>query len=246
MTIIIYFFIKESRRDVLNYIILIIMEIVMLTITLYTLSFLFQIFLYEFKEKSVTNASLILFSLLFPLTIVFLYITLDISNYRDLTFYFILILINLLVVKLIKGNKIEFFFFTTVFFSIYLLNLQFKIADIIYMSIFIIVTNLFTVYVRHLIKDFLIIKSLINQGFDSYTKENKKELLRNIMIMKDKNKNRVSIDDIFKLPELSNLSEEKIINKLLDKSYNKVILYYLFYYFIIMGLLTFYFIMSFN
>lgn len=215
-------------------IIVTILTVIMVYITYFSL---FKILVTSYKEKlnkKFLPTILTLSSLVFP--IVSLVFNHEVAKSYIVYYFFIILIINIIIRKILKGYDVVLY--TVIFYSLYMVNANYEITNNIYMGIFIIIIMSLIPMIRHTLFQY----ELIKESDGNLSFENKKYVFSNLE-MKDKDGNIIKFEEL-----IENFKDNKDLEKYLDsiifKVYEERINKKLFYFHIIMGLLTIYFLLS--
>jgi len=189
------------------------------------------------------STTFLISSLLFPIMIIAFYnmdgIDIEIEY---VLFYFMLLIINFALNKFLKVHDI--IVYTTLFYSLFIMNYHYEIANDLYFAIFIIIINLIIPLIKI---DFQIMEIVIQTGGEYKDIDMKKNIVKqNLKIVNlNDNNTQFSLDDF--LESKFNNDEESIsvfLDEMIEKIYSERINIKLYCYHILMGLLTIYFLLS--
>ncbi|QQM14558.1 hypothetical protein CPT_MarsHill_024 [Staphylococcus phage MarsHill] len=189
------------------------------------------------------STSFFTFSLLFPIMIIVFY-DIDGINIKIeyVLFYFILLIINFVLNKFLKVHDI--IVYTSLFYSLFIMNYHYEIANDLYFAIFIVIIN----SIIPLVKIELQLAEIIIQTGGEYKDiDVKKDIVRqNLKIVNlNDNDTQFSLDNF--LESKFNNNEESIntfLDEMIERIYSERINIKLYCYHILMGLLTIYFLLS--
>ncbi|UAJ17127.1 hypothetical protein UFVDC4_00200 [Staphylococcus phage vB_SauM-UFV_DC4] len=183
------------------------------------------------------------FSLLFPIMIIVFY-NIDGINIKIeyVLFYFLLLIINFALNKFLKVHDI--IVYTSLFYSLFIMNYHYEIANDLYFAIFIVIINLIIPLIKI---EFQLIEMAIQTDGEYKDIDVKKNIVRqNLKIVNlNDNNTQFSLDDF--LESKFNNDEESIsvfLDEMIERIYSERINIKLYCYHILMGLLTIYFLLS--
>lgn len=218
-----------------------------LIVIIFSFNTIYKILVSAYNEKlkgKFFSTSFFTCSLLFPIMIIVVY-NIDGINIKIeyVLFYFILLIINFVLNKFLKVHDI--IVYTSLFYSLFIMNYHYEIANDLYFAMFIVIINL-TV---PLVKNNLQIMEIVIQTDGEYKDiDVKKNIVRQnlkIVNLKSNNSNKFSLDDFL---EIKFNNDKESINTFLDemigKIYSERINIKLYCYHILMTLLTIYFLLS--
>ncbi|WPH64151.1 hypothetical protein [Staphylococcus phage vB_StaM_PB50] len=215
-------------------IIVTILTVIMVYITYFSL---FKILTTSYKEKldrKFFPTVLTLSSSVFP--IVSLIFNHEVAKSYIVYYFFIILMINIVIRKILKSYDVVLY--TVIFYSLFIINTNYGITNDIYMSIFIIIIMSLIPMIKHKLFQY----ELIKEGGGNLSFENKKYVFSNLE-MKDKDGNIIKFEELIKNFK-DNKDLEKYLDSIIFKVYEERINKKLFYFHIIMGLLTIYFLLS--
>lgn len=217
-----------------------------LIIIYFSFNTIYKTLVSAYKEKlkgKFFSTTFLISSLLFPIMIIAFYnmdgIDIEIEY---VLFYFMLLIINFALNKFLKVHDI--IVYTSLFYSLFIMNYHYEIANDLYFAIFIIIINLIIPLIKI---DFQIMEIVIQTGGEYKDIDVKKNIVRqNLKIVNLNDDNtKFSLDDF--LESKFNNDEESIIvflDEMIERIYSERINIKLYCYHILMGLLTIYFLLS--
>ncbi|WRM43356.1 hypothetical protein [Staphylococcus phage LY01] len=223
------------------------LALILLIIITFSFNAIYKILVSIYREKlkgKFFSTSLFAFSLLFPIIIIIFYDVYGINiEIQYALFYFLLLIINFLLNKFLKVHDI--IVYTSLFYSLFIINYHYEIVNDLYFVIFIVIINLIIPLVKI---ELQLIEIVIQTDGEYKNIDLKKNIVRqNIAIvnLNDNNDNVFSLDDF--LESKFNNDEESIslfLDKIIEKIYSEKINIKLYCYHILMALLTIYFLLS--
>lgn len=181
-------------------------------------------------------------SLLFPIMII-VFFNIDGINIKIeyILFYFLLLIINFVLNKFLNVHDI--IVYTSLFYSLFIMNYHYEIANNLYFAIFIIIINLIIPLVKI---EFQLIEMVIQTDGEYKDIDVKKNIVRqNLKIVNlNDNNNRFSLDDFLESKFNNDESINIFLDEMIEKIYSERINIKLYCYHILMGLLTIYFLLS--
>src|SRR5699024_9231433 len=189
------------------------------------------------------STTFLISSLLFTIMIISFYNMYGIDiEIEYVLFYFMLLIINFALNKFLKVHDI--IVYTTLFYSLFIMNYHYEIANDLYFAIFIIIINLIIPLIKI---DFQIMEIVIQTDGEYKDIDMKKNIIKqNLKIVNlNDNNTQISLDDF--LESKFNNDEESIsvfLDEMIEKIYSERINIKLYCYHILMGLLTIYFLLS--